>query len=70
MPLYLLVVTYCYIDFLVAKAKALNFNSRLGLLNTYPYLVLKRLKTIYLTLFYMGLDVGNLPLNTLLISLA
>ena len=70
MPLYLLVVIYCYIDFLAAIAKASNSNSRLDLLNTCLYLVLRRLKTIYLTLFCIGLDASNLLLDTLLISLA
>jgi hypothetical protein len=50
-------------------AKALNFNSRLGLLNICPYLILRRLKTIYLTPFCIGLDINNPLLNTLLISL-
>jgi len=70
MPLCLLVVMYCYIDFLAAIAKALNSNSRLDLLNTYPYSVLRRLKTVRLTPFYTGLDASNLLLDALLISLA
>jgi len=68
-PLRLLVVTCRYIDFLVVIAKALNSNSRLDLLNTCLYLVLRRLKTIYLTLFYIGPNAGNLPLDALLILL-
>ena len=69
-PLYLLVITYHYIDFLAAIAKALNFNGRLDFLNTCPYLVLRRSKTIHLTPFRMGLDTSNLPLDALLILLA
>jgi len=68
-PLRLLVVTCYYIDFLAAIVKALNSNGRLDLLNTCLYLVLRRLKTMRLTPFYIGLDASNLPLNALLISL-
>jgi len=69
MPLRLLVVMCRYIDFLAAIAKALNSNGRLDLLNTYLYLVLRRLKTVRLTPFCIGLDASNLPLDALLISL-
>ena len=69
-PLRLLVVTCRYIDFLAVIAKALNSDGRLDLLNTCPYLVLRRLKTMRLTLFCIGLDASNLPLDALLISLA
>jgi len=70
MPLRLLVIIYYYIDFLIVIIKALNSNGKLGLLNICLYLVLRKLKTIYLTLFYIGLDTNNLLLNTLLILLA
>ena len=70
MPLFLLVVTYYYIDFLAAIVKALNSNGRLDLLNMCLYLVLRRLKTVYLTPFRTGPDTSNLLLDTLLISLA
>jgi len=68
-PLCLLVVTYRYIDFLAAVAKALNSNGRSDLLNTCLYLVSRRLKTMRLTPFCIGPDAGNLLLNALLISL-
>jgi len=69
-PLRLLVVMCRHIDFLVAIAKALNSDGRLDLLNTCLYLVLRRLKTMRLTPFYIGLDAGNLLLDALLILLA
>jgi len=69
-PPRLLVVTCRYIDFLMVIVKASNSDSRSDLLNIYLYSVLRRLKTVRLTLFYIGLDAGNLPLDALLISLA
>jgi len=69
-PLCLLVVTCRYIDFLAAIAKALNSDGRSDLLNTCPYSILRRLKTVRLTPFCTGLDASNLPLDTLLILLA
>ena len=69
-PPRLFIIICRYIDFFVARAKALNFNGRSGLLNTFLYLVLRRSKTAHLTPFRTAPDINNLLPDILLILLA